>query len=431
MGHTFIKRLLNNGVRVVLAPMKNTTKAVSVTVLVGTGSNYEQPKINGISHFLEHLFFKGTKNRPKAGDVNKALDRLGAEHNAFTSKEMTGFWVKAADKYFNEGLDIVSDILLSPLFKKEELEKEKGVIIQEISMYEDIPQRKVFETWDELLYPDQPAGRSIAGTKDIISRIKRSDILNYREKYYVGSNIVVAVAGNFDAEYGFKEVEKIFKKVPAGKPLKKPTVREYQKTPLTKLVNKETDQTHLILGARTFGFYDERKYILGILSVILGGNTSSRLFHEIREKLGLAYYVGAISEQMTDYGYLIARAGVQKDNLEKTCQKIVKIMRDLRSKEISKKEIDFAKDFLRGTMSLSLESSDEVALFYGEQELFYKKILTMEEMMKNYEQVTAKSILALSREIFKPGKLALAAIGPNGKQDKQENLNKILNGICG
>lgn len=423
----YLKKTLPNGVRVILASMQNT-KAVSTVALVGAGSNNEPKEINGISHFLEHLFFKGTKNRPKAGDIHKDLDRLGAEHNAFTSKEMTGFWVKTADKYFDESLDIVSDILINPLFKEDELNKEKGVIIQEISMYEDIPQRKIFDVWDEMIYPNQPAGRSIAGTKEIISKIKRSDIVNYRKKHYVASNIVVTIAGNFDSVDVFKKIEKIFKKIPEGKiPSKRPVI-ENQKAPIVKIVNKDTDQTHIILGTRSFGIFDERKYGLGILGVMLGGNTSSRLFMEIREKLGLAYYVNALSEQMIDSGYLIAKAGIPRNSLKKCVKKIVKILSDFRKKEISEKELKFAKDFLRGTMALGLESSDEVALFYGEQELFYNKIMDLDEIWKKYEKVSAKEILDLSRKIFQPAKTGLAVIGPK-KETEDDHFEKILNDI--
>lgn len=422
-----IKRVLKNGVRVVLAPMQNT-KAVSIVVLVGAGSNYESKNINGISHFLEHLFFKGTKSRPRAGDIHKALDRLGAEHNAFTSKDLTSFWVKAADKYFDESLDIVSDILVQPLFKEDELEKEKNVILQEISMYEDLPQKKIYEVWEEMLYPNQPAGRSISGTKQIINSITRSDILNYKKKHYVAQNIVVTVAGNFDPETVFKKVERVFKKVPSGKvPGKKP-VMEIQKSPLVKVVNKDTDQTHIILGVRSFGIFDNRKYPLGILSVLLGGNTSSRLFTEIREKLGLAYYVSALSEQLDDCGYLIAKAGIQQNSLKTGCRKIVKIMSDFRKREISAKELEFAKDFLRGTMALSFESSDEVALFYGEQELFFNKILEIEEIWKKYERVSSRDILAVSNKIFKPNRIGLAMIGPK-KETEDDHFEKILSEI--
>lgn len=417
---------MDNGVRVVLAPMENT-KATTIIVLVGVGSNYEPKKINGISHFLEHLFFKGTKHRPNAGDVHRALDRLGAEHNAFTSKEITGYWVKAADRYFDDALDIVSDILLESLFKKEELEKEKGVIIQEISMYEDLPQRKVLELWDELLYPDQPAGRSIAGAKEIINSITRDDITNYRGEHYRASNIVVSVAGNINEQSVFKKIEKIFKKIPKGKTGDKPPVREIQKEPLAKIFVKETDQTHLVLGTRSFGMFDERKYSLGILGTLLGGNPSSKLFSEIREKLGLAYYVGSSSEHLTDAGYFIARAGIPHNSLETVAKKIVKIMKEFRAKKVNDREIKFAKDFLRGSMSLALESSDEIALFYGEQELFHRKIMELEDIWKKYEKVKASDVLNIARFLFKPEKIGFAAISP--RKESAEVFQKILKEI--
>lgn len=424
---SYIKKTLENGVRVVLSPMANT-KAVTVIALVGTGSNYEDKRINGISHFLEHLFFKGTKHRPKAGDVHRALDKLGAEHNAFTSKELTSFWVKSADKYFDESLDIVSDILLEPLFKEEELEKEKGVITQEISMYEDIPQRKVLELWDELLYPNQPAGRSIAGTKEIINSINRNDIINYKNDHYTASNMVVAVAGNIDEDSALKKIEKIFKKIPQGRKINKTVIKENQKMPVVSFLKKETDQTHLVFGARTFGMFDERKYVLGVLTVLLGGNTSSKLFSEIREKLGLAYYINSTTEYCMDAGYTIARAGIPHNSLKTVVKKIVKIINSFKNKEISLNDLKLAKDFLRGSMALSLESSDEVALFYGEQELFYKRILELEDIWKKFEAVSKNDIINLSRVIFKPSRIGLTTIGPQNNKQKEEFL-KILNEI--
>lgn len=424
---SYTKKILENGVRVILAPIPST-KAVTVIALVGTGSNYEDKRVSGISHFLEHLFFKGTKHRPKAGDVHRALDRLGAEHNAFTSKELTSFWVKSANKYFGESLDIVSDILLEPLFKEDELEKEKGVIIQEISMYEDLPQRKVLELWDELLYPNQPAGRSIAGTKEIINSITRKDIMDYRNAHYTASNMVVAVAGNIDENSALKKVEKIFKKIPKGKKKNKVAIKENQKMPVVKFLKKDTDQTHLVLGARAFDMFDERRYILGILTVILGGNTSSRLFSEIREKLGLAYYINSATEHFIDAGYTMARAGIPHNSLKTVAKKIVKIIHSFKDKEISSNDLKFAKDFLRGSMALSLESSDEVALFYGEQELFYKRILELEDIWKKFEVVSKSDIINLSNFIFKPQRVGLTAIGPQGENQKEEFL-KILNEV--
>ena len=422
----YVKKILDNGIRVVVSPMPGT-KTITLLVLVGAGSKYETKNLNGISHFLEHLFFKGTKNRPKAGEINKALDRMGAEHNAFTSKEVTGYWVKAADKYFKNALDIVSDILLEPLFKKEEMERERGVILQEISMYEDLPQKKVLDLWDDVLYGDQPAGWDIAGTKETVNFIKRSDVLNYKNNQYVGSNIVIVVAGNIDKNKAFSGIEKAFKKMPKGKHRQKPAVSEKQDAPLVKIKYKDSDQTHLVLGVRSYNMFDERRYPLNLLGVMLGGNMSSRLFMEIRERLGLAYYIGASAQQYTDSGYLFARAGIPHGSLTLAARKIVAIMGDFRKKGVSKKELDFAKDFLRGSMALSLESSDEVAMFYGEQELFHQKILELKDIWGKIEKIKESDIFKASKDIFNPAKIALTAIGPH--KDQEELLRKILNNI--
>jgi predicted Zn-dependent peptidase len=423
---SYAKKILDNGIRVIVSPMPGT-RTITLLVLVGTGSKYETKKINGISHFLEHLFFKGTKHRPKAGEVNKALDRLGAEHNAFTSKEVTGYWVKAADKHFKDALDIVSDILLEPLFKKEEMERERGVILQEISMYEDMPQRKVLDLWDDVLYGDQPAGWDVAGTKETVNSIKRSDVLAYRNSQYVGSNTVVVIAGNVDRDIAFNGAKEAFEKMPRGKPRQKSAVSEKQNTPLVKIRYKDSDQTHLVLGVRSYNMFDERRFPLNLLSVMLGGNMSSRLFMEIRERLGLAYYIGASTQQYTDSGYLFARAGIPHGSLTLVARKITGIMSDFRKRGITKKELSFAKDFLRGSMALSLESSDEVAMFYGEQELFYQKILELDDIWKKIEKIKEDDILKIAKDVFRPTKIALTAIGPHKKQE--ELLEKILSKI--
>lgn len=408
----FYKKVLPSGLKVITAPMKGT-QAMTLLVLVGTGSKYETKNINGISHYLEHLFFKGTKHRPKPGEINRALDRLGSEHNAFTSQEVTGYWVKAAHKHFDDALDIVSDILLEPLFKPDEIERERGVIIQEISMYEDMPQRRLFEVWEELLYGDQPAGWGIAGPKETIRKIKRQDILDYKDRQYVASNSLVIVAGNIDVREVQKKIIKAFSRFKNGKAHAKKPVREKQTKPGVRFAFKDTDQTHLAIGVRGYHMYDKKRHALGLLGVILGGNMSSRLFMEIREKLGLAYYVKAASQHYTDSGYLIANAGIPHGDLERVVKKIVDILRGIRTKGFSEKEITFAKDYLRGSMSLSFESSDEIATFFGEQALFYKKIETPKELFGHIERVTKDDMMKVAKELIRPSNINLAVIGPH------------------
>ena len=400
--------------KIITAPMEGT-QAMTLLVLVGTGSKYETKNINGISHFLEHLFFKGTKHRPNAGDVHRDLDRLGSEHNAFTSQEVTGYWVKAAAKHFNAALDIVSDILLEPLFKAEEIERERGVILQEISMYEDMPQRKIFTIWENLLYGDQPAGWDIAGPPETIRKIKREAILAYKNRQYTASNTLVVVAGNMDQKSAEEKIARVFKKFNHGQAQSKKKVREKQKKPGVKFEFKKTDQTHLALGIRGYNLHDPRRYALGLLGVILGGNTSSRLFSKIREELGLAYYVRASAQHYTDSGYLVANAGIPHLALPQVIKKMVEILKDLKEDGPSHEEIKFAKDYLRGIMALSFESSDEIGAFFGEQAMFYKKIETPDEILKKIEKVTKSDIMKAAKELLRPDKINLAVIGPHSK----------------
>ncbi|MEK7069617.1 MAG: pitrilysin family protein [Patescibacteria group bacterium] len=273
----FEKKVLDNGLRVIMAPMSNT-EAVTLLVLVGVGSRYETKEINGISHFLEHMFFKGTKSRPESGQVNKDLDKIGADYNAFTTKESTGFWVKTSAKDFDAGLDIVSDILLEPLFKKEEMEKEKGVISQEIDMYEDNPKRKVQTVLESVIFGDQPVGWDIAGDKKSVASIKREDIINYEAENYLSGNMIVVVAGNFVKKDIFKKISSAFDPIKKGNRRKFAKTETSQKEARVKIINKKTDQTHLALAIRAYDMYDKNRYALGLLSILLGGNSSSRLF---------------------------------------------------------------------------------------------------------------------------------------------------------
>ena len=425
----FEKKTLNNGLRVVLAPMENT-EAVTFLVLVGVGSRNEIKKTNGISHFLEHLFFKGTKSRPRPGDIHKELDRIGAINNAFTSKESTGFWVKSSKNDFDTSLDVVSDILLEPLFKKEEIEKERNVILQEINMYEDDPRRKVLEVLENVLFGDQPIGWDILGTKETIKKIKRRDIIRYESNNYLSKNMVVAVAGNIDKEIVFKKIEKVFRKIKTGKPGIAPKTKISQKYPRLNFLKKEVDQTHLALAVRGYDMFDEKRYALNLLSVILGGNFSSRLLTEIREKLGLAYYVSSWGDQYTDCGYLGITAGIPHEKLEKVVSRIASIIKSIKLKGIPQKELDFAKSFIRGQMSLRFEASDEIALFVAGQELFYKKVMQPEEILKKIEKVNPNDILKISKDIFRPDKFNMAVISQEKDTEKnQERYKKLFSRI--
>src|SRR3989338_4698822 len=305
----FEKKVLDNGLRAVLAPMNNT-EAATLLVLVGVGSRYETKKINGVSHFLEHMFFKGTKSRPEPGQVVRELDKIGADHNAFTTKEATGFWVKTSAKDFDVALDVVSDILLEPLFKEEEVEKERNVIFQEIDMRNDNTRLKAQENLENIVFGDQPVGWDIAGSKKSVASIKREDIINYEAENYLSENMTIAAAGNFFKEKGFAKISPAFGPVKKGKNKDFIKAKIFQKETQVKIFNKETDQTHMTLAVRAYDMYDEKRYALDLLSTLLGGNVSSRLFSETREKLGLAYYVYSLSDQLINFGYFLISAFV-------------------------------------------------------------------------------------------------------------------------
>lgn len=422
----FEKKVLDNGLRVILAPMNNT-EAMTLLVLVGVGSRYETKKINGISHFLEHMFFKGTKNRPKPGQVHGELDKIGADHNAFTTKEATGFWVKASAKDFDVALDIVSDILLEPLFKEEEMEKERSVIFQEIDMYEDNPRRKVQEIMESVFFGDQPVGWDIAGSKKSVALIKREDIINYEAKNYLSENMAVVAAGNFDKEKVFAKISQSFGPVKKGKNKGFVKAKIFQKETQVKIFNKETDQTHLALGVRAYNMYDEKRYALDLLSTLLGGNASSRLFLEIREKLGLAYYVYSWSDQLRDCGYLGMAAGVPHHKLGAVVKNIVSICSIIKKGDISQNDLDSAKSYLRGQTALRFEASDEIAHFVASQELFYNKIKQPSDILKKIEAVKKEEIFKIAKELFRPERLNLSAIGRHeGGARTSELYKKIL-----
>src|SRR3989344_5470767 len=419
----FEKRTFSNGLRCIVAPMKDT-EAATLWALFGTGSKYETKKINGVSHFLEHLFFKGTKSRPRPGQIWRELDRIGAQKNAFTSKEYTGYYVKASAKHFDIGLDIVSDILIEPIFKKSEIEKERGVVLQEIAMDEDNPQRQAYQLIEELLYGDQPAGWDIAGTPETVKGITRDEIIKYKNSNYIAAKAVIVVAGNIDPETAFGKTEKAFLKMPRGTKLHKAKVLESQKKQAVKFKKKDVDQTHLRLALRAYDIFDERRYALQVLATILGGNMSSYLWREIREKGGLAYYVGASADEATDTGYLLATAGGSHANFLKTVEKIVEILKHIKSKGVAQRGLDFAKEFIRGSMALAFETTDEVATFLASQELFYGRIMTPLDILAKIEKVGRRDIIDVVKDVFRREKINLAAITT---EENSADFEKILN----
>lgn len=416
------KFILPNGLRVIQVPSR-ATKAVTVLVLVGTGSKYETKEQNGISHFLEHLFFKGTKKRPDTLAIAEPLDKIGGVYNAFTSKEYTGYFAKVPKEHFGLALDWVSDIFLNSKLERAEIDKERGVILEEINMYLDTPSRYVVEVWDKLLYGDQPAGWEIIGAKENIAKFQRKDFVDYMTGHYKAENTLVCVSGNFNQKEVLSKIQKAFKTIAKDKAKIKEKTQESQQKPAVSCFFKETDQTHLCLGARGYDIFHPQKWALELMAVVLGGNMSSRLFLEVREKRGLAYYVKTESENFTDSGYFMTQAGIPHNKVLEVASLIQKEYKDIKENGISAGELKKAKDFIKGSMALSLEACDALASFYASQETLTAKILTPEQVQKQIEKVSLADIRKVARDIFTPEKLNLALVGPHKNQEElQKNL---------
>ena len=418
------KTVFRNGLRLITIPQK-TTQAVTVLVLVATGSKYETKEINGISHFLEHMYFKGTKKRPSAITISETLDRIGGIYNAFTSDEYTGYFAKVSYSHLEIALDWVSDIFLNSTLPEKEIEKEKGVITEEINMRYDHPISYVQILWQKLLYGDQPAGWDIAGTKKSVNSINRKKLIDYMKRQYVASNTIICVAGRIKASLIVSKVKKYFSKIKKLQPFKKPPVIEEQSEPNLLLHTKETDQAHLYLGTRAYNLFHPQRYAQKLLAVILGGMMSSRLFIKIREEMGAAYYISAESVSDPDTGYFAARAGVDNKKIEKVISAILKEYKKISQQKIPQKELKKARDCIKGKTVLLLESSDVQASFYANQELLEKEILTPEQIFKRIDKVTTKDILRVAKDIFQPQKLNLAVIGPFKNKERFRKLLKI------
>ncbi len=418
------KTTFNNGLRLITVPIENAN-SVTVLILVGTGSKYETKDVNGISHFLEHMFFKGTQKRPTTLDISETLDSVGGEYNAFTSKEVTGYWAKVDKKHSDVALDWITDIFLNSKFDADEIEREKGVIIEEVNMYQDTPTAYVSDLWEKLLYGDQPAGWFVIGEKENILSFDREKIVNYFHSHYSPKNVIVCVAGAINQEDIEAKVDNYFKDNQDKEFASKEKVVEHQQSPNVLLHYKKTDQTHLCIGVRGYELSHPKRYALALLSVILGGNMSSRLFIKVRERSGLAYSIHTTADSSTDTGYLVTQAGIDHKNLQKTVELILKEYKDLRDNKITEKELQKAKDYLKGVMSLSLDASDNQASFYAMQELLENKMLTPEDKFKRIDEVTVDDIKNVAEDIFKLEKLNLAAIGPFEESKKEELIKQL------
>ncbi len=416
------KTILPNGLRVITVPTKGNP-SVMVLVMVETGSNYETKKQNGLSHFLEHMCFKGTVLRPKSGDIAKELDGLGAQNNAFTGNEYTGYYAKATRKSFSKLFEIISDLYLHPTLPKDDLEKERGVILQEISMYEDLPQRKVWDVLSQLMYGDTPRGRSILGPSNNIKGFTRADFVKYRNSHYIASKTLVVVAGDVSKQAVVSEVRKRFKKIPQGKKLIMEKVRERQSSPQLSIHKKQTDQAHMVMAFRSFGAKDKRSAVATVIAEILGKGMSSRLFQKMRDELGACYYVRAGHDQSTDHGAFTIATGINASRAEEVTRVLLEECEKLTKTLVSNEELEKAKEHNIGHLYMNLETTDALAEFYAMEEVMSGKLKTVAEIEKEIRKVTPKEVMMVAKNLFQKNRLNLAIVGDIKNKKK---IQKVL-----
>lgn len=419
------KTVLQNGMRILTVPLKESQSAIGM-ILVETGSDYESIEQNGLAHFLEHMCFKGTTKR--TGDqVKLEVDGMGAESNAFTSNEYTGYYAKASKEKIHKVIDLVSDMYLNPIFPQKDVDIERGVIIEEINMYDELPQRVVARKWQELLYPGVAAGRRVIGTKENILRFNQKDFVDYHKLHYVPVKTVFVVAGNIDEKKITKQIKEIFSPIGNGKIAKREKTKFNQSKPNISIINKQSDQSHIIVGFRSFDLYNEKNYALRVASVILGQGFSSRLWTRMRDELGLCYYVSANIDAYTDRGAFLVRSGVTNARVKEAIEALMFEFKKMRDEEILEKELKKAKDFLIGNFAIGLETSDDVADYFGFQELLREEILYPKDYIKKIKAVTVKDIQKVLKEIMKDKNLNLAIIGPfeEGDRGSFESVLKI------
>ena len=421
MFNVYQETVLRNGLTVVTQRMPSMS-SVTVGLWLRAGGRFETRKNNGVSHFLEHLLFKGTTRR-NYRQIKEAIEGIGGSLNGFTAEEVTCYLAKVVSKHLPLTLDVLSDMVLNPLLKEEDIEKEKMVVKEEIKMYLDLPASFVHALFNELLWPDQPLGAMIVGRAEVIESLTREEILVYKERFYNPSNLVVAIAGSLEHRKIVEEVEKIFGSLPRCRRSHFSRAKENQSRPAVKLKAKDTEQTHLCLGGRALPRSHPDRYVLGILNVILGGNMSSRLFNEVREKRGLAYEIHSSFSPFHDTGAFVISAGVDNRKVAKTIQVILKELNKVKSRAVSRKELRRAKDFATGQLLLALEDTSNYMHWLGENRLCLGRVPPVEEVLEKINRVTADDLQRIANQLFSNDNLNLALIGPL-KEEKE--INKVF-----
>jgi predicted Zn-dependent peptidase len=405
----FERQTLSNGLRVLTAPMPQA-QSVSCFVMLAAGSRYETPETNGIAHFAEHMFFKGTERRPTARDIAGEIDSIGGEFNAFTGKEYTGYYVRCAAETRDTALDVLVDMLRNSRFDADEIEREKGVIIEEMNMYFDTPRDFIGGVYESLLYGDQPLGWDIIGRKETVRGATRETFLDYTGAWYRPNRMVVGVGGQLGD--GLQEkLEQLLGDLEPGETGAPEPVRP-NGAGRVKVFTKQSDQAHVILGVPSYPLEHPDRYALQLLSTVLGGGMSSRLFTEVRERRGLAYYVFGLNHSYTDAGSLYAQAGVDINRIDEAVSTIVGELRGIAAESVPADELEKARSFAKGRFVLQLESPQGLILFGLRREVLEGRALDLDEVLEGLNAVTAEDVQRVAQDLVADETLRLAVIGP-------------------
>ncbi|HPS37446.1 MAG TPA: pitrilysin family protein [Candidatus Omnitrophota bacterium] len=414
---------LENGLKVLTVEMPNRDSA-AVAVWVKTGGRYEKKKFSGVSHFLEHMMFKGTKTR-SIRQIKEEIEGVGGILNAFTGEEVTCYFAKLLKQHYTRALTVLSDMVLNATVPADELVKERTVILEEIKMYRDLPSHHVHDLMGELLWPDQPLGRTLAGTPETVSRMTRSDILGYKKDSYHPANILVSIAGNIEHDEVLRQAAEIYKTPLKRKPSVFTPAESVQKRPRTHFFEKKTEQTHFVIGLHALPRTHPDRYKLGLLHVMLGANMSSRLFEEVREKRGLAYEIKSSVAAYQDTGAFTVSAGVETSKSVKALAVILKELGKVRKSFVKEGELRRAKDYFMSQVYLGVEDTLDYMLWAGEKALCAGELPDKEEIRQKVEAVTLEDVRSIAQELFRTRSLNLSLIGPVPEKMQRE-LTKQL-----
>ncbi|MBM3243266.1 MAG: insulinase family protein [Candidatus Omnitrophica bacterium] len=415
MKPVYQKNVLKNGLKVVMHHMPKR-QSLSVGIFIKVGGRYENMVNKGTAHFLEHLLFKGSKNY-SCRMIKESIEGVGGSLNGFTSEELTCYLVKIPSIYSARALNILSDMVIRPTLSEVEIKKERGVILEEIKMYRDLPQSYVYELLDELLWPRQPLGAPIIGTINSLAKTGRRELASFKEKYYNASNMVISVAGDIDEVSLNKSINKIFASLPKRDTNVFSRAKKREEGVRVKLFHKDTEQTHMALGFNALRRDHDLRHALGLLHIALGANMSSRLFNEIREKRGLAYEIGTIVKRFYDTGAFLVHAGIDNRKVPETIALIIKELARTKHTLISEGEFSRAKEFYIGQLKLGLEDTMEHMLWIGETTATLNKVYSLEDIVSEVNRVKRKDLLKVAQIIFNENNLSLSLIGP-------DNLNE-------